>query len=85
MGRQAPLRCCWRTAPTAVSEASVIRQVGALGVGYERREASARAFLVARKEATAASVQVRVWDLALPEERRECRGCMRSAPCGRKR
>ena len=45
MGRQAPLRCCWRTAPTAVSEASVIRQVGASGVGYERRKASARSFL----------------------------------------
>jgi len=30
MGCQAPLMCCWRTAPTAVSEASVIKQVGAL-------------------------------------------------------
>ena len=44
--------------------------MGASGVGYERRKASARAFFVARKEATAASVQVRVWDLALPEEMR---------------
>ena len=33
MGCQAPLMCCWRTAPTAVSEASVIRQVGASGLG----------------------------------------------------
>ena len=28
MGCHVPLMCCWRTAPTAVSDASVIRQVG---------------------------------------------------------
>ena len=33
MGCQAPLMCCWRMAPTTVSEASVIRQVGASGLG----------------------------------------------------
>ena len=34
---------------------------------------------MAVKEATATSVQVRFWDLALSEERREWSGCMRSA------
>ena len=34
---------------------------------------------MALKEATAVSVQVRSRDLALPEERREWSGCMRSA------
>jgi len=59
IGCQAPLLCCWRTAPTAVSDASVIRQVGASGVGYERSEALARASFVALKEARAASFQER--------------------------
>lgn len=68
--------CCCRTAPTAVSEASVIRQVGASGVGYAKREALANASLVALKEAVASSVQVSDWDLPL---RSEWRGCMRLA------
>ena len=29
MGCQVPLKCCWRMAPTAELEASVMRQVGA--------------------------------------------------------
>ena len=33
IGCQSPSMCCWRTAPTAVSEASVMRQVGASGLG----------------------------------------------------
>ncbi len=33
MGFHTPLIFCWRMAPTATSEASVVRQVGASGVG----------------------------------------------------
>ena len=86
MGCHVPCICCCSTAPTAISDASVIRQVGASGMGWERREALARASFVVLKEAMAVSVQVRFWDLALPaEERREWSGCMRSAQCGRNR
>ena len=59
IGCQVLLTCCWRTAPTAVSEASVMRQEGTSGVGYERSEALARASFVALKEARAASFQER--------------------------
>ena len=31
------LRNCWRTAPTAESETSVMRHVGALGIEWMRR------------------------------------------------
>ena len=40
-----PLMSCWRTAPRAVSEASVTMQVGADGLGWFSRVASARASL----------------------------------------
>ena len=33
IGCHAPLMCCCNTAPTAVSEASVVRHVGASGLG----------------------------------------------------
>ena len=49
---------CCKTAPTAVSDASVMRQVGASESGYDRREALARASFVALKAARAESVQV---------------------------
>ena len=57
MGCHAPLMCCCNTAPTAVSEASVIRHVGASSLGYERRVAFARVSLVALKAARVSSVQ----------------------------
>ena len=40
---------CWSTAPTAVSEASVMRQVGAFGLGWLRSVALARASFVLLK------------------------------------
>ena len=52
--------CCHKTAPTAVPDASVMRQVGASESGYDRREALVRSSFVAMKEARAESVQVRV-------------------------
>ena len=55
----------------AASEASVIRQMGAVGCGYDKREALARASFVAVKAAIAESVQRRGCALVLPEERRE--------------
>ena len=47
--------CCWRTPSTAVTEASVIRQVEAI----DKREALARASFVALKAAVAVSFQRR--------------------------
>ena len=46
-----PLTYCWRTAPTAESDASVIRLVRALGVGCTNSVAAARASLMAEKAA----------------------------------
>ena len=72
MGHHELLLYCCRTAPIAVSEASVMRWLGASVLGYKRRgEALASASLVALKEAWASSVQVRVWVLALPAVSRE--------------
>ena len=51
-----------------MSDASVIRQMGASGVGYAKREALANASLVALKEAVASSVQVSDTDLPLRSE-----------------
>ena len=70
---------CWRTAPTAESDASVMRHVGASGLGYERSEALASASFVALKAAKALSFQVSVWDLGFDEVRSEWRGCIRLA------
>ena len=39
MGHHWLLMNCWRTAPTAESEASVMMLVGASGLGCDRREA----------------------------------------------
>ena len=64
----------YRTAPTAVSEASVIKQGGALGVGYVRRQALANASL--EKKFVVASAQVSDCDFPLG---REWRGCISSA------
>ena len=52
-----PLINCWRTAPTAKSEASVTMQVGADGLGWLRRVARARASLISVKAVVASSVQ----------------------------
>ena len=51
---------CCKTASTAVSDASVMRQVGASESGYDRREALVRASFMAMKAARAESVQVTV-------------------------
>ena len=53
------LYCC-KTAPTAVSDASVMRQVGPLAVEYEKRVALANASFVSLKTVKAASLQVSV-------------------------
>ncbi len=49
------MHCC-RTAPTAISEASVIILVGASGVGWTRRDASARALFTLLKAVIVSSV-----------------------------
>ena len=54
MGHPRPPTDCWRTAPTAVSEASVTMQVVPSGCGWTKRMASARASLIEEK---ASSVQ----------------------------
>ena len=59
IGRQLSLTSC-ETAPTAVSDASVMRQVGASESGYDRKEALARASFVPMKAARAESIQVTV-------------------------
>ena len=50
---QTPLMCCCKTAHTAVSDASVMRQVGTSESGYDRREALVRASFVEMKAARA--------------------------------
>ena len=47
---------CWRTAPTDVSEASVIMLVAASGCGWTKRLALARASLIDEKAVVASSV-----------------------------
>ena len=47
---------CWRTAPTAKSEASVVRHSGASGLGWDNKVESARAFLMLSKAEVADSV-----------------------------
>ena len=56
---------CWRTAPPATSEASVIMLVGALDFGCTKREALARASLMSEKAATALSLHVMAFLLSL--------------------
>ena len=60
MGEQFPLMYCCSTAPTAMSDASVIRQVGASGTGWTRSDASASVYLISEKAVTAVSDQFRV-------------------------
>ncbi len=74
--------CCWSTAPTALSDASVMRQVGASGWGYERRVALASASFVASKADRAESVQVRDCVFGCEEARSTCRGCVSEAQWG---
>ena len=66
MGRQPFPMYCWRTAPAAMSEASVMMLVGASGFGCERRVALARASLIVAKAAVAFSLHSIV--LVLPLE-----------------
>ena len=63
---------CCRTAPTAASDASVMMQVGAPGLGCTSKVASARAFLTAVNADVAASVHVR--SLREDLDRRRLRG-----------
>ena len=65
MGCQWPSISCCKTAPTATSEASVIIDVGAPGMGWIKSEASARVSLIWLKAAAASSVQTRGADLFL--------------------
>ena len=56
-GRYMPSMYCFSTAPTAISEASVIMLVGATGSGYASKQALARASLMALNADLVASVQ----------------------------
>ena len=56
MGQSVPMRC-WRTAPMATSEASVMIQVGASGLGCAESDAVARASLIWLKALSAVGVQ----------------------------
>ena len=69
MGCPVPLTYCCKTAPTAVSDASVIKCVGASALGKERRGAFAKASFVALKAARAVTLafQVSVWDFGVDE------------------
>ena len=59
MGHHVPAMCCWRTAPTALSDASVTMQVGAVGTGWLRRVALASASFISVNAAVAFSVQIK--------------------------
>ena len=50
-------RYCCKTAPMAMSEASVVIEIGALGLGMNNNEACAKASLVAEKAVSASVVQ----------------------------
>ena len=72
MGFHCPLTYCWRTAPTAESDASVIRLVRALGVGCTNSVAAARASLMAEKAWVAVSSHER---RSVDDVKRELSGC----------
>ena len=65
-----------RTTPTAMSEASVMIDVRAPGLGCVRRVASARAVLTAVKAVRASSVQTRLVDRSWGWVSSLLRGCM---------
>ncbi len=65
MGCQHPSRNCCRSAPMAVSEASVMIEVGPSGAGWVKRVTSAKAALAALKAERASSVHVTVLALSL--------------------
>ena len=71
-GRQPPFSNCCRTPPTCESEASVTREMMALGAGWERLVALARAILAASNAAAAGVDQAR--DFGEPFSR-SVRGC----------
>ncbi len=78
------IRCC-STAPTAVSEASVMMQVGAPSSGCTNRVALAIASLTLAKASVAASLQGRVLVCLLVPTKSAFSGCGRAAQCGMKR
>ena len=74
---------CCKATPTAVSDASVMREVGVSRWGYDRRVAFNRASFVALKAASAVSVHTSVCVFGLEDLRRSCNGCMSLAQWGR--
>ena len=85
MGRQSFPMYCWRTAPTAMSEASVMMLVEASGFGCERRVALARSSLIVAKAAVAFSLHSTVLVLPLEVESSLLSGWRVSVRFGRKR
>ena len=76
---------CWRTAPTAVSEASVTMQVGASGMGCTKSDASARASLILVRADSAAGDQFKGAWLCCAEESILLGGTRMAAQLGTKR
>ena len=76
---------CWRTAPTATSEASVMILVGASGLGCDSSVAVASASLMVINVAAASSFHCSVVARSLDEARRLLRECSMLAPLGIKR
>ena len=85
MGHQSFPMYCWRTAPTAMSEASVMMLLGVSGFGCEKRLALARASLNVAKAAVAFSLHSTVLVLALEVDSTSLSGWRASAQFGRKR
>ena len=79
MGRHRSSTRCWRTAPTAVSEASVVIEIVASGCGWTKRVALARASLIEEKAVVASSVHEMV--LLFPASK-SLRGWRIAAQCG---
>ena len=85
MGHQSDPMCCWRTAPTATSEASVMIQVGASGLGCAKSDAVAKASLIWLKALSAVGVQCKGAWLFWAEESMLFRGTRVAAQLGTKR
>ena len=65
MDCQSPSINCWRTAPTAISEASVMMHVGVAGTGCVKRVASARAVTMVLKASIASVVHSNLYHACL--------------------
>ena len=74
MGHQAPSMCCCNTAPTAVSEASVVMVVSASGLGWWSRVALASISLLLLKAVLVSSSHVSVLAWFLGPASMEWRG-----------